>query len=145
MRMRELGRTGLKVSAVSYGASPLGGVFGDVDEEAGIACVHRALDLGINLIDVSPYYGITRAETVLGRALRGGRRDRVILCTKAGRISDTEFDFSAAHVTRSLEDSLRRLGTDYVDVLQAHDIEFADDFEQVFTETAEALDRLKQQ
>ena len=145
MQTRKLGRTGLEVSPVSYGASPLGGVFGDVTEHDGIACVHRAIDLGVNLIDVSPYYGITKAETVLGKALAGGWRDKVILCTKAGRIGDDEFDFSAEHITRSVDASLRRLGTDYVDVLQAHDIEHAADYEQVFCETAETLHRLKEQ
>ncbi|MCH8922850.1 MAG: aldo/keto reductase [Planctomycetes bacterium] len=145
MQTRKLGRTGLEVSPVSYGASPLGGVFGDVREKDGIACVQRAIDLGVNLIDVSPYYGHTQAETVLGKALAGGWRDKVILCTKAGRIADEEFDFSAKHITRSVDESLRRLRTDHVDVLQAHDIEHAADYQQVFSETAETLHRLKEQ
>ena len=145
MQLRRLGRTELMVSPVSYGASPLGGVFGDVDTAAGIACVHRAIELGVNLIDVSPYYGLTKAETVLGQALAGGWRKRVILCTKAGRIGDEQFDFSARQIVRSLDESLRRFGTDYVDILQAHDIEFADDFSQLFDETAGALHRLKEQ
>ena len=64
MKYRELGKTGLKVSVLGYGASPLGGVFRDVDEAEGVRTVHAAIDVGINFIDVSPYYGITRAETV---------------------------------------------------------------------------------
>ena len=70
MRYRMLGNTGLRVSVLSYGASPLGSVFRAIDEAEGIRAVHAALDLGINCIDVSPYYGLTRAETVLGKALR---------------------------------------------------------------------------
>src|SRR5439155_9288474 len=99
---------------------------------------------GLNLLDTSPYYGLTRSETLLGEALAGGYRDKVILCTKAGRNDFADFDFSAAGMTRSLEASLRRLRTDHVDVWFAHDIEFADDFERVFTETAEALWRAQQ-
>lgn len=143
LETRVLGRTGLRVPVLGLGTAPLGGVFGDIDEAEGIACTRRAIDLGLTFVDSSPYYGITRSETVLGKALADGWRDRVILCTKAGRITQTDFDFSADFITRSCDDSLRRLGTDHLDVLIAHDIEFADDYERVFTETADALHRLK--
>ncbi len=136
-----LGHTGLQVSALSFGASPLGGVFAPVDEAEGERAVRRAIDLGINMFDVSPYYGLTRAETVLGRAL-AGRRHQVILATKAGRHGEREFDFRKDAIKRSLEASLRRLQTDYVDILQAHDIEFGA-LEQVLTETYGALQELK--
>ena len=99
MDYRRLGKTELEVSVLSYGASPLGSVFRDIDEAEGIRTVHTALDLGMNLIDVSPYYGLTKAETVLGKALRGVDRDRYILTTKVGRYGLDEFDFSAARVT----------------------------------------------
>ncbi len=99
MEYRVLGRTGLKVSALSYGASPLGSVFRQVDEAEGIRTVHTALDLGINYIDVSPYYGITLAETVLGKALRGVPRDKYYLATKVGRYKESAFEFSAKRVT----------------------------------------------
>jgi aryl-alcohol dehydrogenase-like predicted oxidoreductase len=82
MHYRTLGQTGLNVSVLSYGASPLGSVFRHTDDAEGIRTVHTALDLGINFIDVSPYYGATKAETVLGQALRDVRRDRYILATK---------------------------------------------------------------
>ena len=142
MLYRPLGRTGLQVSVLSYGASPLGGVFRDADESEGIRTVHTALDLGINFIDVSPYYGITRAETVLGRALQGIRRDRYHLATKVGQYGDGIFDFSAARVTRSLDESCARLGVDYIDLLQCHDIEFAD-LDQIVNETLPALVQLR--
>jgi L-galactose dehydrogenase len=143
MKYRPLGNTGLNVSVLSYGASSLGGVFGEIDEAAGVRTVHAALDLGINFIDVSPYYGDTRAETVLGRALQGIARDRYILATKVGQYGQEEFDFSAERVTRSLDESCARLGVDYVDLLQCHDIEFGD-LNQIVAETLPALLRLKE-
>lgn len=146
MIYRTLGKTGIRVSALAYGASPLGGVFGAVDEAAGIACVHRALDLGINYIDVSPYYGLTKAETVLGKALKTVRRDRFHLATKAGRYGPEakDFDYSAKRVLASLDGSLRRLNVDYVDVIQCHDIEFVR-LDQVVEETIPALRKAKEQ
>jgi len=142
MLYRPLGRTGLNVSVLSYGASPLGGVFRDTDESEGIRTVHTALDLGVNFIDVSPYYGLTKAETVLGKALREIRRDRYYLATKVGQYGDGIFDFSAARVTRSLDESCARLGVDYIDLLQCHDIEFAD-LDQIVHETLPALVALR--
>ena len=138
MLYRTLGNTGLEVSALSFGASSLGGVFHDVDENEGIRAVHLAVDLGINFIDVSPYYGLTRAETVLGKALRGIPRDRYYLATKVGRYGDAEFDFSARRVTASVDESLSRLSLEYVDVIQCHDVEFAD-LDQVVNESIPAL------
>ncbi len=143
MQRRPLGRTGLDVSILSFGASSLGGVFRPTDDAASIRTVHTALDLGINFIDVSPYYGATRAETVLGRALREISRDRYYLATKVGQYGEGDFDFSAARVTRSLDESCARLGVDYIDLLQCHDIEFAS-IDQIVNETIPALLALKQ-
>lgn len=143
MHYRALGRTGLSVSILGFGASPLGGVFRPVDEAEGIRAVLTALDLGVNFFDVSPYYGATRAETALGRALRGVRRDRFILATKVGQYGEGEFDFSAARVERSLDESCARLGVEYVDLVQCHDIEFAD-LGQIVEETLPALVRLRE-
>ncbi|HVZ64720.1 MAG TPA: aldo/keto reductase [Lacunisphaera sp.] len=142
MLYRPLGRTGLQVSVLSFGASSLGGVFRATDDAESIRTVHTALDLGINFIDVSPYYGATRAESVLGRALRGIARDRYYLATKVGQYGEGEFDFSAARVTRSLDESCARLGVDYIDLLQCHDIEFAS-LDQIVGETIPALLVLK--
>ena len=142
MHYRKLGHTGLNVSVLSFGASSLGGVFHATDDEESIRTVRTALDLGINFIDVSPYYGATRAETVLGRALKGVARDRYILATKVGQYGEGEFDFSAARVTRSLDESCARLGVDYIDLLQCHDIEFAD-LNQIVRETLPALVKLR--
>ncbi len=144
MNTRPLGRTGLNVSVLGFGGSSLGGVFRSTDDRASIATVRTALDCGINFIDVSPYYGKTRAETVLGRALQGVPRERYLLATKVGQYDDGVFDFSAARVTRSLDESCRRLGVDYIDLLHCHDIEFAD-LNQIVGETLPALVRLREQ
>jgi L-galactose dehydrogenase len=125
MEYRELGRTGLRVSVVGYGTAPLGGMFGANDEEAALQSAYRALDAGINFFDSSPFYGKGLAEERLGRVLRG-RRDKIIVGTKAGRYGPEEFDFSASRIRRGFEESLRLLGTDYVDILQLHDVEFVD-------------------
>ncbi len=138
MEYRVLGRTGLRVSALSYGASPLGSVFRPIDEAEGIRTVHLALDLGINFIDCSPYYGLTRAEEVLGRALASVPRDRYLLATKVGRYGQADFNFSAERVRRSVDESLRRLQVDHLDLIQCHDIEFGD-LDQVVEETLPAL------
>jgi L-galactose dehydrogenase len=143
METRELGRTGLRVTVVGFGAAPVGGHYGDDDDASAIAAVRHAIDRGVNYLDTSPFYGLGRSETLVGEALRGGYRDKVILSTKAGRFGKSDFDFSAQRMTRSLDESLMRLGTDYVDIWLAHDIDFAGDFEQVFTETADALRQAK--
>jgi L-galactose dehydrogenase len=144
MNYRRLGRTNLNVSVLSLGGSSLGGAFRTTDDNESIRTVHTALDLGINFIDVSPYYGKTRAETVLGRALKGVARERYILATKVGQYDDGVFDFSAERVTRSLDESCERLGVDYIDLLHCHDIEFAD-LDQIVNETLPALVRLREQ
>src|ERR1700751_1267048 len=103
MRYRRLGRTSLEVSSLGFGASPLGNVFERTTPEEGSRAVYAAIDRGINLFDVSPYYGNTLAEERLGAALEG-RREKVILATKCGRYGLDEFDFSRGRVKRSLEE-----------------------------------------
>ena len=142
MEYRRLGKTDLQVSVLSFGGSSLGGVFRAVEEAEAIRTVHTAADLGINFIDTSPFYGITRAEAVLGKALREVSRDRFYIATKAGRYGEAEFDFSARRVTASLNESLTRLGLDYVDLIQCHDIEYGS-LDQVVQETLPALRRLQ--
>jgi len=145
MEYRKLGNTGLEVSVLGFGASSLGGVFHQVDPEACVKTVRAALDGGINFFDVSPAYGETLAETNLGIALKGVARDRYYLATKVGSYSEArgDYDYSAARSERSLHDSLARLGVDYVDLIQCHDIEFAD-HDQIVNETLPTLHRLKQ-
>ncbi|MED6134057.1 hypothetical protein PIB30_033982 [Stylosanthes scabra] len=144
MELRALGNTGLNLSCVGFGASPLGNVFGDVPEEEAIASVRLAFQSGINFFDTSPYYGGTVSEKVLGKALKalGVPRNEYIVSTKCGRYKEG-FDFSAERVTRSIEESLQRLQLDYVDILQCHDIEFGS-LDQIVNETIPALQKLKE-
>lgn len=146
MEYRTLGKTGLNVSALSFGASSLGGVFRNIDESEGIRTVHVAVDMGVNLIDVSPFYGLTKAETVLGKALKEIPRDKYFLATKVGRYGyeEEDFDFSARRVTESVDESLRRLNVDHIDLLQCHDIEFGS-LDQIVNETIPALRKVQKQ
>jgi L-galactose dehydrogenase len=143
MDYRKLGQTDLNLSLVGFGSSPLGNAFGDIDPAEATRAVHFAVDSGINFFDCSPYYGLTLAETRLGTAL-AGRRERVVLATKCGRYGVDEFDFSAKRVIASMEQSLRRLQTDYIDLFQVHDAEFGD-MQQIIDETLPALRQLQQQ
>jgi L-galactose dehydrogenase len=143
VRYKPLGRTGLNVSAIGFGASPLGNEFGSVDPDEGQRAVHAAIEQGINFFDVAPYYGRTLAEERLGAALEG-KRDKVVLATKVGRYDVDTFDFSAKRVRSSVEDSLRRLRTDYLDLLTAHDIEFGER-EQIVEETVPAMRALERE
>ena len=143
MRYRKLGRTDLEVSVLGFGASPLGDVFSVTDPVESNLAVHYAIEHGINFFDVSPYYGVTLAEQRLGVALAGVRH-KVILATKCGRYGADDFDFSARKVVAGVCDSLVRLKTDYIDLLQVHDVEFGD-VDQIVNETLPALRALQQQ
>jgi D-threo-aldose 1-dehydrogenase len=138
-----LGRGGLRVRPLSFGAAPLGNLGTAVSDEDAEAAVHAAWAAGIRYFDVAPHYGLGLAEERLGRALRNYPRDEYVLSTKVGRVlvdpgegprSDSQgfavqsrlrrvFDYSAAGVHRSLEDSLNRLGLDRVDIVYVHDPE----------------------
>ena len=151
MEYRKLGNTGLEVSALSFGASSLGGVFHDIDESRAVDTVAVALDGGMNLIDVSPYYGHYKAETVLGKALRQLPRDRYILSTKVGRYGKdgvNTWDYSGRRAQESVYESMDRLGVDHIDLIHVHDIEFQASLpgglQKVVEETLPALVELKE-
>lgn len=139
----ELGKTGITVPPLGFGASPLGNEFGEISEAAGIEAVHEAVKQGINYFDVSPYYGRTLAETVLGKALKSLPRDSFILSTKVGRYDASVFDFSASRVQSSIQESLSRLCVDYIDVVFVHDAEFGD-LDTVVNETIPELVKLRE-
>ncbi|XP_072992790.1 L-galactose dehydrogenase [Typha latifolia] len=144
MERRELGNTGLKLSCLGFGASPLGNVFGQVSPDAALSTVRRAFELGINFFDTSPYYGGTVSEMVLGNCLEALAvpRNDIVVSTKCGRYADG-FDFSAERVTKSIDESLARLKLDYVDILHCHDIEFGS-LDQIVNETIPALQKIKE-
>lgn len=122
----------MKVSNLGFGASSLGGVFHSIREEEGIEAVHTAVDNGINFIDVSPYYGHLKAETVLGKALKDIPREKYYLSTKVGRYGHNgvnTWDYSAKRAQESVYESMERLNVDYIDLINVHDIEFQGDME----------------
>lgn len=141
MEYSALGATGLTVSSLAFGTAPLGDLFGAADDDQGQRAVQQALEAGITFFDSSVYYGNGLAEERLGRALRG-RRDDVVLMTKAGRFGPDDFDFSPGRLRASLEESLRLLQTDHVDIFLVHDIEFVP-LEPVLTDSFAELQRLR--
>jgi L-galactose dehydrogenase len=143
MEHRPLGKTGLKLPILSFGASSLGQEFRSVTVDEALRSVHVALDCGLNFIDTSPFYGRGMSEVLLGVALRGVPRDRYLLCTKLGRYDLKHFDFSAKRVAESVDVSLHRLGTDHLDIMLCHDIEFVK-MQQIVDETIPALRKAQQ-
>jgi aryl-alcohol dehydrogenase-like predicted oxidoreductase len=143
MKSRPLGKTGLDLPILGFGASSLGQEFRPVRLEEALASVRMALDLGINFIDTSPFYGRGVSEVLLGIALRDVPRDSYLLGTKLGRYSLTHFDFSARRVEESVHVSLHRLGTDHLDILLLHDVEFVE-LPQIWEETIPAALALKE-
>ena len=140
----------MKVSNLGFGASSLGGVFHSIREEEGIEAVHTAVDNGINFIDVSPYYGHLKAETVLGKALKDIPREKYYLSTKVGRYGHNgvnTWDYSAKRAQESVYESMERLNVDYIDLINVHDIEFQGDMEGglqlIVDETLPALVELR--
>ncbi|WP_308635302.1 aldo/keto reductase [Paenibacillus silvisoli] len=132
------GQTGLRVSKLGLGGAPLAGDFGRTDEAEVQSLIHEAIDSGINFIDTAPKYGMGESERRIGKAL-AGRRDKVIIASKAVR-SDLRYDFDST--IRSVEDSLQRLQTDWIDILQLHDVE-TQPVDLIMNETVPALEKLK--
>ena len=144
MQTRRLGRTGLEVPILSFGASSLGQEFRSVTLDEALASVQAALAGGLTLIDTSPFYGRGMSEVLLGVALRGVPRRDYLLCTKLGRYDLAHFDFSAKRVAESVDVSLHRLGTDHLDIVLCHDIEFVP-LQRIVDETRPALRKARDQ
>ncbi len=144
MQTRPLGKTGLNVPILSFGASSLGAEFRSVTLDEVLKSVRVALDSGLNFIDTSPFYGRGMSEVLLGVALKGVPRESYTLCSKLGRYDLQHFDFSAKRVAESVDVSLHRLGTDHLDLMLCHDIEFVP-MQQIVDETIPALRRIQQQ
>ncbi len=143
MQTRPLGKTGLQLPILSFGASSLGAEFRKVKLDEALQSVHVALESGLNFIDTSPFYGRGMSEVLLGIALQGIPRDSYTLCTKLGRYDLAHFDFSAKRVAESVDVSLHRLGTDHLDIILCHDIEFVP-MQQIVDETIPALRKIQQ-
>ena len=140
---RKLGQTDLELPILSFGASSLGAEFRDVNLDEVFASVRVALELGMNFIDTSPYYGRGMSEVLLGVALKNVPRDDYVLCSKLGRYDANHFDFSARRVVESVDVSLHRLKTDHLDIILCHDIEFVP-LSQIVEETLPALRKIQQ-
>ena len=141
----------MKISHLSFGASSLGSVFRETNEKESFEAVEAAIEGGINFIDVSPYYGHYKAETVLGKALRNIPCDKYYLSTKVGRYGKdgvNTWDYSAKRVTDSVYESMERLGIDHIDLINVHDIEFQaalpGGLQKVVDETLPALVELRE-
>jgi aryl-alcohol dehydrogenase-like predicted oxidoreductase len=144
MKFRPLGATGLQLPWLSFGASSLGQEFRAIDLNEALRSVQVALDLGMNFIDTSPFYGKGMSECLLGIALKGVPRDRYYLGSKLGRYDRDHFDFSARRVVESVDVSLHRMGVDYLDIILCHDIEFVE-MSQIVEETLPALRKIQKQ
>lgn len=144
MKKRILGNTGIELPILSFGASSLGAEFRSITLEEAMLSTQTAIELGMNFIDTSPFYGRGMSEILLGIGLKGIPREKYLLGSKLGRYSDIHFDFSAKRVAESVHVSLKRLGTDYLDVLLLHDVEFVP-LEQIWQETLPAVLELKKQ
>lgn len=144
MEYKELGKTGLFVSKLSFGSGPLGCHYGTYDEADAIEAVRQAIKQGVNYIDTGPWYGQGQSESILGKALKGIPRGAYYIATKIGRYEldhDNMFDFSVEKTRKSFKKSLERLGLDYVDVIQVHDIEFAPSLDIIITQTLPELSK----
>lgn len=148
METRELGWTGAKITTVGIGSFALGGnnwryAWGAQEDEDSVAAIRRGLDLGVNWVDTAPAYGLGHAEEVVARALEG-RRKEVFLATKCGRVwEEGGFELSARleadSVRKEIDASLRRLGTDYIDLYQIHWPDPEAGIEEAWTIIAEAV------
>lgn len=143
MQTRRLGNTDLHLPILSFGASSLGAEFRSVTLDEALGSVRVALECGLNFIDTSPFYGRGMSEVLLGIALRGVPRESYTLCSKLGRYDLSHFDFSAKRVAESVDVSLHRLGTDHLDIILCHDIEFVP-MQQIVDETLPALRKIQQ-
>ncbi len=148
MEYRALGNTGLRVSKLGYGVSALGSVFRPTDDSEGMAVVEAAAKSGINWFDAAPWYGHGKGETVFGKAIAEKKipRKAIYVSTKVGRYEpevEKMFDFRAERVIRSVDESLERMGLEYFDLIQVHDMEFAPSLDVIINETLPALLKVK--
>lgn len=140
MQTRNLGRSGLKITEIAYGNWITHG--SQVEEDAALACVRQALDVGITTFDTADVYAATRAETVLGKALAGERREGLEIFTKVywpTGPGHNDHGLSRKHILESIEGSLRRLGTDYVDLYQAHRYDYETPLEETMLAFADVV------
>lgn len=144
-KLVQLGETDMRVSAIGFGASPLASIYETINEQEAISALREALKCGINYIDTATAYGSGKSELLVGEALKDIPRESYYIATKVCRLGldPAVFDFSYDRTLASVDESLTRLGLSYVDVIQAHDVEFAPSLDIVLNETLPALQRVK--
>ena len=124
MIYKKVGKIAEEISAIGIGCWNFGGDWDSSDENASISVVHAAIDAGINLFDVAPVYGWHRAERILGKALKGEKRKKVLIASKCGIVwndkHETKNDLSRGNILREIDESLERLQTEYIDIYQLH-------------------------
>ncbi|EDV27198.1 uncharacterized protein TRIADDRAFT_22637, partial [Trichoplax adhaerens] len=146
MEYRRLGNTDMDVSVIGFGGAALSSFYSRISDNDGIELVEYAIKQGINFIDTAPWYGYGRSESLLGKVLPNIPRDAYYIATKVGRYepsTDRMFDFSAKKIFASVDNSLRTMKLDYLDILQVHDLEFAPSVDQIINETLPALKMIK--
>jgi len=146
MEQIELGKTGLKVGRLGLGAGPFGGIYGGKDEKELGQVLEKSIAAGVNYIDSAPWYGQGESEKMLGKFLPTIDRSKFVIATKVARYEKNPkkmFDFSHDRALRSVDESLARLGLDFVDIIQVHDVEFAPNIEIIINETLPALEKVK--
>ena len=142
MEKRQLGKTDIFLGPYSIGTSPLGDVYGEIELDVAQKLIREIVKQGKYLFDTSPLYGILKSETVLGQCLKGTNREDFYLSSKVGRYGAKEFDYSAQRIKDSVNESLYRLGVDYLDILILHDVEYVDP-DIVLHEALPALQQVK--
>lgn len=144
MKYNELGHTGMKVSHISLGGAAFSNFYGSFDEEKGLELIRETLKCGVNYVETGPWYGGGTSERTIGKALVGVPRDTYFIGSKVGRYemaTERMFDFSAEKTEAGVDNTLRLLGLDYVDLIQVHDATFAPDISIVLKETLPMLEK----
>ncbi|CAK1541819.1 unnamed protein product [Leptosia nina] len=144
MQYNDLGATGLKVSHVSFGGAAFSSIYGDFDDRKSIELIHECLKRGVNYLETGPWYGQGSSERTIGKALKSVPRDSYYIGSKVGRYEKDVakmFDFSAERTEAGVDNTLRLLGLDYVDIIQVHDVTFAPNEAVVLKETLPTLER----
>jgi L-galactose dehydrogenase len=133
------------ISRISIGCAGFGNEYEEMDFETARQIINIAIHNGINYFDTAPFYGETRSEIILGKCIENIYRETFFISTKVGRQSVTKFNYSYNYIIKSVNESLKRLNLNNIDLVQCHDIEFCDSLDIILNETLPALEQLKKE